>query len=135
MRSVATLRRFSRLQAHTPLRRRTPMRQRSPKRIVTTPEDRDRLTWLHTLTCCAPGHRDCRPVEVHHNTQDRALGKKRGHDQGMPLCPQAHRDFHAGAGPFRGWTRQERREWQTEKVTVFQALWAVHIGTAGARCD
>lgn len=132
----------SRLRRHTPLRsrgyirrkrpmarRRNPIRQRSPKRRGTSPEDRERLAWLHEQRCCAPGHEDCRQrVIVHHDTHDRGLGQKSLHARGMPLCWRAHRDFHDSAGPFRGWTRERRREWQDEMVERFQAAWERESG-------
>ena len=89
----------------------------------TSPEDRARLAWLHLLPCCAPGHRNCGPVEVHHDTQDRALGKKAPHDRGMPMCHLAQVQFHGGSGPFKGWDKARRREWQTAMVAHYQALW------------
>jgi hypothetical protein len=41
------------------------------------------------------------------------------------MCQQAHRDFHAGRGRFKGWTKEWRRNWQTSMVTYYQQLYAI----------
>jgi hypothetical protein len=111
----------------TPLKRKTPLRRGKPMRRVRkvkliAPEDGARLEWLRRQPCCCPGA-DCGPSEVHHNTQNRAHGKKSEHDQGMPMAHKCHMDFHANAGVFKGWKREQLREWQTGQVQRWQALW------------
>ena len=113
----------------TPLKRKTPLRRGKPMRRVrkvphVTLEDKARLEWLHSQPCCAPGHESCPgPVETHHDTQDRAHGKKAGHERGMPMCHTSHMDFHGNSGPFKGWKREQLREWQTWQVQRWQVLW------------
>jgi hypothetical protein len=108
------------------LRALTPLRQRSPKRRPTSPEDQDRLDWLHLQLCAVHQHAGCGPAEVHHDTQDRAHGKKAGHERGIPMCRQAHRDFHCNCGHFKDWTRDSLRAWQTAQVCYFQAMYDLH---------
>ena len=124
------LRRLTPLRARKPMARGKPMRRRPTPRNPISPEDRARLDWLHTLPCCAPIPHNCGPIEVHHDTQDRARGKKTGHASGMPVCHAAHMDFHATAGPFKGWKRDDLRAWQTAMVTRYQALWLLKTGPA-----
>jgi hypothetical protein len=35
-------------------------------------------------------------------------------------------DFHANAGPFKGWLREELRAWQDEQLARLHALWSEH---------
>ena len=89
-----------------------------------SPEDRARLDWLHAQPCAVTGRS---PVDVHHDTQDRALGTKAPHSQGIPLHHDVHMDFHAATGHFKGWDRQRRRDWQTAMVLRYQTLWAMRV--------
>jgi hypothetical protein len=91
------------------------------------PEDKLRLEWLHKQRCCCPRVGGCGPVEVHHNTQNRAMGKKSGHDQGVPMAHKCHMDFHDNAGVFKGWKKERLREWQTGQVARWQALWNLEV--------
>jgi len=130
------------LKTRTPLKRRTRLRtrrsmlRRSPKRAQTSPEDRSRLDWLHSLPCCAPGAPSgCRGrATVHHDTQDHAKGKKAPHDRGIPMCYGHHIfDFHNNLGPFAGWTGARRRAWQTAMVERYRALYAAHLLAKNSR--
>jgi hypothetical protein len=97
--------------------------RRARKATQTSPEDKARLEWIREQRCCCPAGEDCGPSEVHHNTQNRALGKKSKHDQGMPMAHKCHMDFHANAGVFKGWKREQLRGWQTGQVLRWQVLW------------
>jgi len=88
---------------------------------------------MHDQLCAVHQHASCGPVEVHHDTQDRARGKKAGHERGIPMCQQAHRDFHGNCGYFKGWTRDLLREWQTAQVCYFQKLFAIQCVLITAR--
>ena len=85
----------------TPLKRKTPLRRssrlRSHRRRVphVTLEDKARLDWLHEQPCAVTGRR---PVDVHHNTYGRALGRKTPHSQGIPEnSPNASVDATLGS--------------------------------------
>jgi hypothetical protein len=85
-------------------------------------EDPAHLTHVRTLPCCAPGApTGCDgTIEAHHAGQ-RAMGQRAHDHTAAPLCRQHHRDWHAGAGPFRGWDREQRRAWASAAVA---AVWA-----------
>jgi hypothetical protein len=121
------IRRRKPLRPGRPPMRKTPLRQRSPKRrAIISPDDFDRLEWLHTLPCAAPGApAGCLgPMTVHHDTHQRGLGQKAPHDRGIPMCwRHGVHDFHGGLGPFAGWNREKRRAWQEKQVARHQALW------------
>jgi uncharacterized Zn finger protein (UPF0148 family) len=119
------MRRRSRIVGQFDRKARSPIRKRARKYQVISPEDIERLAWLRTLPCCAPGHENCPgPVGVHHDTQHRAKGKKSPHSRGMPMCTDSHVfGFHANAGPFKGWKKAQLRAWQDEQVAKYQALW------------
>ena len=119
------LRSYTRLTRSKPMRPTlNSMRSRWSRKSKTSPEDQDRLDWLHGRPCAAPGHEHCRlPVDVHHDTQNRALGTKSPHSCGIPICHVAHMGFHSNSGPFKGWKRAQLREWQTAQVERFQAAW------------
>jgi hypothetical protein len=40
----------------------------------------------------------------------------------VPLCQQHHRQFTDHTGPFKTWTRDERRAWQDEAITETRAV-------------
>ena len=119
------LKRKTTLRQKTPLRRLHPMRAKAIKRRPCSPEDLARLRWLHEQPCAVTGRR---PVDVHHNTQHRGLRQTAPHDQGIPLHHETHLDFHAATGFCKGWDRERRREWQTEQVEKYQALWLIQCG-------
>ena len=118
------LKRKTKLRQKTQLRRSHPIRQRSPKRRPPSPEDQDRLDWLHAQPCAVTGQH---PVDVHHNTHGRGMGTKTPHSQGIPLHHDVHMDFHAATGYFKGWDRARRRDWQTAMVLRYQTLWAMRV--------
>jgi hypothetical protein len=93
-------------------------------------EDHAYIRWVKAQRCCACGwhwdpfekHRPWqlvrRWIEAHHHTQRRSFGR-RAHDRdAMPLCNQCHWDFHHARGEFSGWTRDERRTWQSKQVEL-----------------
>lgn len=51
------------------------------------------------------------PIQVMHLGPKPGLGLKCPDDEVGPGCLQLHQDFDTHNGPFRGWTRDERREW------------------------
>lgn len=86
------------------------------------------LNWIRSqpcANCSAPG-----PSHPHHSTvapvtcemcsgppRERPQAKRgkgtKSHDHyAFPLCFKCHRRFHDAAGPFRDWTKAQRREWQ-----------------------
>ena len=93
-------------------------------------QTRERLDWIRSQACCAPGDRHAFPclgqVCTHHDTQDRGLSRKSPDDRAMPLCCGCHDAFHTLSGRFKGWTRDQLRVWQTAMVKKYQALWAEH---------
>lgn len=44
------------------------------------------------------------------------MGTKNPDTATMPLCTRHHREFHDLNGYFKGWVKEQLREWQTEQV-------------------
>ena len=79
-------------------------------------EDPKRLARIRELPCCKCGGS---PSDPHHPTYLRHTGKdaKRAHDRyAIPMCFTCHRALHDLNGPFKGWTREQLREWQGEMI-------------------
>lgn len=103
------------LRRKTPLRTRRPMRKRSPKRRDVG--DQAHLEAVRQLPCCARTLTACQgTIAPHHDTAARGLGQKASDLRTLPLCFGHHRAFHDATGPFRGWTRDQRRTWQQERI-------------------
>lgn len=68
---------------------------------------------LHCAACGAPP-----PSECNHVTFGRGVGQKAPDDLTFPLCMQCHRDWHAGSGRFKGWSKARRRGWQEICLTA-----------------
>lgn len=82
-------------------------------------EDRAYLDWIRSLPCWVGGA--CLgAVQPHHRT---GAGKAlRSHDhETIPLCAKHHDDFHTLRGYFYGWTKADRRSWQSEAIDLLNA--------------
>jgi hypothetical protein len=60
------------------------------------------------------------PSEAHHVTYGRGFGQKAPDSDVIPLCVYCHLHFHRASGPFNGWTKRRRRDWQRDAL---QELW------------
>lgn len=88
-------------------------------------EDPKYTKWLRSLPCCKCGT-ESYPRCVHHRIGDKKGLALKAHDhEGIPLCHLCHRDFHSSpyGARFRGWTRQQRDEWQAEQVRHFRGVY------------
>jgi hypothetical protein len=73
-------------------------------------EDLSYVAWIRGLSCCVPGCTCPYEVDPHHQT---GIGMAvRAHDHTcIPLCRFHHDDIHNFAGPFEGWTKEQRHAW------------------------
>jgi hypothetical protein len=117
------------LSRRTPLRRRSPLHARgriSPKRATprraAAVRDPAYLAFVRTLPCAAPVA--CRRPSQAHHAGLRGLGQRASDDTAVPLCAQHHADWHAAAGPFRGWDRAARAAWALTVIAETRALYA-----------
>lgn len=55
------------------------------------------------------------PNEAHHRT-GAGMGLKHNDRDTMSLCFKDHRDLHALAGRFKGWTKEQVRTWQQRMI-------------------
>ncbi len=58
-------------------------------------------------------------------------GERRGglgirvHDKlSIPMCPRHHRQFHRSEGFFKAWSKDQKREWQEERIARLLARFA-----------
>lgn len=109
-----------------PLRRKTPLKRtrfrRSGPRATDAP---DHLAWIRTQPCCVwllDLANDCYGVvQAHHSTVGRAYSRRSTDLDAMPLCERHHHDLHNFSGPFKGWTREERAEFQLARSAEYRA--------------
>lgn len=89
----------------------------------------DRLAFIRTLPCCAPGcDGTCGPVEAHHHCLLGAgVGRKAPDSAAMPLGRDHHRALHERRGPFAGMTREQLRAWQDEQIAIHRERYAAHV--------
>lgn len=116
----------------TPLRRKRWMRRRPPRRLRTG--DPVYLALVRTLPCVARELTACSgPHEAHHAGR-RGIGQKSKDRETCSLCRSHHRHFTDHTGPFRGWTRAQRRLWQDANVLATKLLVRVlgQLGDDGA---
>lgn len=83
-------------------------------------EDPEYLSFVRALPCCAPdAPNGCLgAVEPHHD--DRHGMSQRAHDRtAIPMCHGHHIfQWHAGAGVFKDWTRDQRRDWLDIQIAL-----------------
>lgn len=72
-----------------------------------------RVAALPCYRCGAPP-----PSQVHHHTAHRGLGQRSDDVYAMPLCARCHESLHALSGPFRGWTKERLRAWQSRMAAL-----------------
>jgi hypothetical protein len=81
------------------------------------------LAWVRTHPCCACGAFP--PNHAHHETLGgRGKSQKAPDSRSLPLCFRCHDDFHLVRGRFKGWTKQQRRDFQDVEITRLRAIWA-----------
>lgn len=72
------------------------------------------MLWVKALPCLMRGRddHDCiPPIEAHHTGGRPGMSIKSDDRDTVPLCSQAHREFHQRSGVFGGFGRDEIREW------------------------
>lgn len=92
-----------------------PMR-RTPAKPTDNPAH---LRKVRAMPCAAiglPGHGCKGRIVAHHATYARR-GSKRAYDAfAIPLASVCHTQLHALSGPFRGWDKDRRRQWEEDRV-------------------
>jgi hypothetical protein len=83
------------------------------------------LQWLRTQDCAQCGKR---PSDAHHHTGKRGIGQKSDDKWSFPLCRTCHSAFHDHKGPFKDWSREGRRGWQTLQSKWWRGLYKDHKG-------
>jgi len=61
---------------------------------------------------------ECRGIIEAHHAGRRGVGQKCSDYDTHGFCSLHHLHWHAGIGPFKGWTRQQRREWADEQILL-----------------
>lgn len=78
-------------------------------------------TWVRTTVGCIWVRACLGDVEAHHAGKRPGTGLKCSDYDTHPFCMKHHTDWHSGSGPFKGWTRQQRREWADEQIRLTRA--------------
>lgn len=80
------------------------------------------LKFIRSLPCCmclAPP-----PSEAHHSLAHKpGLGMKASDHDTLPLCsgPRGcHAGLHTYTGRFKGWSKQQRKDWERGKVALYR---------------
>lgn len=94
-------------------------------------ENPERVAWVRTLRCLCSGPGlltvpgACSQVVEAHHAGRRGMGRKAHDDTAIPLCSLHHANWHANAGPFKGWTQAQLRTWAAAAIAATQAGWAL----------
>lgn len=114
-------------------RKRIRARRPTPRRSGRV-RDRERLLWTKTKPCylarVMPELGCCRisaslgffVVEADH-MGERPKGRKASDFTAVPMCMQAHLWRTSHSGPFKNWTKWERRVWCDEAIGITQLQW------------
>lgn len=104
-------------------------------------EDRAYLAWVRSRPCamcesdvdvCAHHHTNGTTspvfpeagVPLGSNEHARGLGQKAHDAWALPLCAACHiPGIHALGGRFKGWTNQQRRDWQDAQVRTLRSIY------------
>ena len=93
-----------------------PAKRRRERRSARV-RDRDFLAYVHTVPCVLAGDHGPFPcsgrIEASHGWR-RPLGRKDNDDTCVPLCFMHARQWDNDNGYFKGWTRDQRRDWHDE---------------------
>lgn len=91
-------------------------------------EDPAYLRWVRQRRCILYGqvfHVDMGwKVEAHH-AHHFGMGQRSHDHTAIPLCTYHHRCWHDSSGPFKGWTREQRREWEASQIAATRDAWVV----------
>ncbi len=100
-----------------PLKRKKPMKRKRTARRSSRIRDREYMDRVRSFACWAAKltaewvYRECDGAIEAHHAGSRPMGRKADDHTCIPLCKVHHQDWHAGAGPFKGWGRTARRLW------------------------
>lgn len=61
------------------------------------------------------------PKHAHHAGPRPGVGMKCSDYLTHCFCDYHHRMWHTGRGPFRGWTREQRRMWADAQIAATQS--------------
>ncbi len=140
----------------TPLKRGKPLRAKRwgikykrPRRLDRGGADPLRLAFVAGLECvglkafpgivCADGatERHCcveGRVEVcHEGRTGKGMATRCPDSETIPMCTGLHRQWTEHRGWFAGWTKDERREWASDRIAETTSLFLGHGGRRGTR--
>ncbi len=121
----------------TPLQR-TRMKRQAPRRVAQRKHMRPYVALIHAMPCCCElgvyrfsggqtadpsGYRESMcsgRIEANHAGEKPGMGLKASDSTCIPMCSGHHRDWTEHRGLFRGWTREERRQWADEVIARCQ---------------
>ena len=117
-----------------PLRRKRWMRARRPRRLEDPRQNDDaRRDWTAHQQCIGlgriPGHRCTGRIEVCHEGRKPGVAMKCSDHEAVPACAGLHRDWTNHAGHFKGWPKEQRREWMDPIIHETEARYL----SAGSR--
>jgi hypothetical protein len=87
-------------------------------------EDPEYTEFLRGNRCHMTGHGDCiGAVHVHHAQGRKGLGTRNHDHDGKPLCTGHHTQRHSLSGPFKGWTKERIRAWESETSAHYRGIY------------
>lgn len=70
------------------------------------------------------------PTDPDHKRQGVGAGKRASDRDAWPVCRRHHDDRHALTGVFKGWTREQMREFIDARIAEANAAYELHIKQA-----
>lgn len=115
-----------RMTTKTPLKRKTRMPAKRAKPRRGPWRSPDHRAQVRKLPCCAPNApRGCngRMTASHLDVgEEKGMGMKAGDQACVPHCWKHGADWDLRDGPFRGWTKDERRAYAEEAIHETQVV-------------
>ncbi len=93
--------------------------------------NRDFLAFVHTLACCSRNLQGAKcdgPLDASH-LGERPFGVKASDDTAVAQCRACHSGWENCRGPFRGWTKEQRRTWADQQIGQTRAAYDRLKGT------
>lgn len=70
------------------------------------------------------------PTDPDHKRQGVGAGKRASDRDAWPVCRRHHGDRHALTGVFKGWTREQMREFIDARIAEANAAYEIHLKQA-----
>ena len=119
--------------------RRTRIKRKPARRLKREGANPGYVAWLHSLPCLAlllgGFEAGCEGrIEQSHERNMTGMGRKEPDLRSVPMCTRFHRHWEQHTGRFKGWSKEQRREFMVKWIAFYNAkFYAEQARTQGER--